>query len=71
MSVDYENIPKDVKDQGLRTYRSLKIGDDEIEFSTGFTDLHTQSYDRIINNQSFSLEDTYKAIELVTKLREI
>lgn len=71
LSVDYENIPKDVKDQGLRTYRSLKIGDDEIEFSTGFTDLHTQSYERIINNQSFSLKDTYKAIELVSKLREI
>ena len=71
LSVDYENIPKDVKNQGLRTYRSLKIGHDEIEFSTGFTDLHTQSYERIINNQSFSLKDTYKAIELVSKLREI
>lgn len=71
LSVDYENIPKDVKDEGLRTYRSLKIGDDEIEFSTGFTDLHTQSYERILNNQSFSLKDTYKAIELVSKLREI
>ena len=71
LSVDYENIPKDVKDEGLRTYRSLKIGDDEIEFSTGFTDLHTLSYERIINNQSFSLKDTYKAIELVSKLREI
>ena len=71
LSVDYENIPKDVKDEGLRTYRSLKIGDDEIEFSTGFTDLHTQSYERILNNQSFSLKDTYEAIELVSKLREI
>ena len=71
LSVDYENIPKEVKDKGLRTYRSLKIEDDEIEFSTGFTDLHTQSYERIINNQSFSLKDTYKAIELVSKLREI
>tara|TARA_B100000242_G_scaffold117764_1_gene82319 strand:- start:13103 stop:13996 length:894 start_codon:yes stop_codon:yes gene_type:complete len=71
LSVDYENIPKDVKDEGLRTYRSLKIGDDEIEFSTGFTDLHTQSYEKILNNQSFSLKDTYKAIELVSKLREI
>lgn len=70
LSVDYENIPQEVKNKGLRTFRSLKIENEEIEFSSGFTDLHTQSYENIINNNSFGLSDTYKAIELVSKLRE-
>ena len=71
LSVDYENIPEHIKNKGLRTYRSLKIENEEIEFSSGFTDLHTQSYERILKNESFSLKDTYKAIELVSKLREL
>lgn len=69
LSINYDHLPSEVKEKGKRTYRSLTMGGEEIEFSDGFTDLHTASYLSILNNQGFGLEDTRPAIELAYKIR--
>lgn len=69
LSIDYEQIPKEIRDQGLRTYRTLKIGGEEFEFSGGFTDLHTLSYQKILEGKGFGLEENRKAIEVVRQIR--
>ena len=53
------------------TYRSISVDNREIEFSDGFTDLHTESYINILNNQGFGLEDALPSIEIVSKLRSM
>lgn len=69
LSVDYDNIPEEIKATGARTYRSIKIGEDEFEFSGGFTELHTRSYDRILNGEGFGIGAARKAIEIVYNIR--
>jgi UDP-N-acetyl-2-amino-2-deoxyglucuronate dehydrogenase len=69
LSVDYDYIPEDVKAQGKRTYRSLKMNGEEIEFSDGFTDLHTRSYQEILDGKGFGLEEAMPSIKTVHEIR--
>ncbi len=69
LSIDAETLPADIKAAGKRTYRTLTINNQSIEFSDGFTELHTQSYQDIINGNGFRLSDTKKAIETVHDIR--
>ncbi|MBI9052556.1 MAG: Gfo/Idh/MocA family oxidoreductase [Bacteroidales bacterium] len=69
LSVDYNDIPKLVKEKGQRTYRSITVGDEEIEFSGGFTDLHTETYKNILNGKGFGLDHAKNAIEIVHNIR--
>jgi len=69
LSVDYNDIPKEIKEKNQRTFRSITVEGEEIEFSGGFTDLHTLSYQEIIKGNGFGLEDTKKSIEIVYKIR--
>jgi UDP-N-acetyl-2-amino-2-deoxyglucuronate dehydrogenase len=69
LSVDYNYIPEEVKAQGKRTYRSLKMNGEEIEFSDGFTDLHTRSYQEILNGKGFGLEEAVSSIKIVHAIR--
>ncbi len=69
LSINYDDIPKDVKAGGKRTYRSLKMEGQEIEFSDGFTDLHTKSYEQILKNNGFGLMDAKPSIDLTHKIR--
>jgi len=69
LSVDFDDLPKDIKQKGQRTYRSITIENEEIEFSGGFTDLHTQSYQQILEGKGFGLEETKKSIETVFQIR--
>lgn len=69
LSIDAKTLPAEAKASGKRTFRSLTINDDAIEFSDGFTELHTQSYADIIAGNGFSLTETKKAIELVHDIR--
>ena len=70
LSIDYNEIPSEVKQQGKRTFRTLTIGGQQIEFSDGFTELHTSSYKNIIDGNGFGLSDCKKAIEIVSKIRK-
>lgn len=69
LSINNETLPKTIKDSGIRTYRSLKIDGEEIEFSDGFTELHTQSYHDILEGKGYGLEESKKAIEIVYNIR--
>jgi len=53
------------------TYRSITIDGREIEFSEGFTDLHTESYNNILDDRGFGIEDTRTAIETVAQIRTL
>jgi UDP-N-acetyl-2-amino-2-deoxyglucuronate dehydrogenase len=69
LSINEDHLPKAAKDQGKRTFRSLKMNGREIEFSDGFTDLHTRSYQEILNGNGFGLQDAKPSIQLVHQIR--
>ncbi|QCX39146.1 Gfo/Idh/MocA family oxidoreductase [Aureibaculum algae] len=69
LSIDYNVIPDEVKETGQRTYRSITVDGEEIEFSGGFTELHTKSYEDILNGNGFGLQDARQSIEIVQKIR--
>ncbi len=69
LSVDYNDLPEDVKGKGQRTFRSITIDGEEMEFSQGFTDLHTDTYREILAGNGFGLEESKKSIEVVYDIR--
>ena len=69
LSIDVNNLPEDVKASGKRTYRALNIDGESFEFSDGFTELHTKSYENILAGKGFPLMETRRAIELVHNIR--
>lgn len=69
LSIDYDQIPEDVKQQGKRTFRTLNMEREEIEFSDGFTELHTNSYKEMLNGNGFGILETKNAIDMVSKIR--
>ena len=69
LSIDYNDIPEEIKTTGQRTYRSITIDNNEIEFSGGFTDLHTVSYQKILSGQGFRLEEARQSINTVFHIR--
>jgi UDP-N-acetyl-2-amino-2-deoxyglucuronate dehydrogenase len=70
LSIDVNTLPENVKAAGKRTFRKLTIDGDAFEFSEGFTELHTQSYNDIILGKGFPMSESKKAIELVHKIRK-
>lgn len=70
LSINAETLPEHIKEQGKSTYRSLTIDDEEFEFSGGFTDLHSTSYEKILSGDGFKIEDARKAIETVYQIRK-
>jgi UDP-N-acetyl-2-amino-2-deoxyglucuronate dehydrogenase len=70
LSTNYEKIPARIKATGARTYRSIEIENEEFEFSGGFTELHTKSYQAILDGNGFNLEEAKPAIDLVHKIRQ-
>lgn len=69
LSLDVNDVPKELRDAGQRTYRSITVGGEEIEFSGGFTDLHTRSYEEILAGRGFELEENRVAIQTVADIR--
>ena len=69
LSINYDVLPNDIKSKGQRTYRSIEIEGEELEFSGGFTDLHTKVYEGILSGQGYGLEDARQSIEIVHDIR--
>lgn len=69
LSIDAANLPENAVQGEKLTYRSIRIGEDELEFSGGFTDLHTQSYQRILQGNGYGIEENRAAIETVEVIR--
>ena len=70
LSINYDNIPDNVKRSGKRTFRTLTIENEEVEFSEGFTDLHTLSYQQILGGSGFGIADARPSIEVVHSIRK-
>jgi len=70
LSVDEHDLPAEAVEAQKRTYRKINIEGQELEFSEGFTDLHTTSYKDILSGGGFGIEDTRKSIQIVSSLRK-
>lgn len=68
LSVDSDDLPDHVKGKQT-TYRSITVDGEEVEFSGGFTDLHTLSYQEILAGRGYGLEDVRASIEVVSAFR--
>lgn len=71
LSVNSNYIPKKIKEKGLTTYRSITVDNEEIEFSGGFTELHTRSYEEILKGNGFGLDEAYGSIKVVSTIRNL
>ena len=69
LSVNADYLPEQAIAANKRTYRSILIEGDELEFSEGFTDLHTASYADVLNGGGFGLEEARASIEAVHEIR--
>ena len=69
LSINQETIPTEIRTTGKRTYRSFSMGDMNVEFSDGFTDLHTLSYRDILSGSGFGLEEARSSIQIVHDIR--
>jgi len=70
LSVDINDLPEPQRAAGQRTFRSITVDGEEVEFSDGFTDLHTRSYERILAGEGFGLEENRCAIQTVAAIRQ-
>lgn len=69
LSIDSNDLPLSAKNAGKTTYRSITINQEELEFSEGFTDLHTITYQEILKDNGFGLDDVKPSIETAFEIR--
>lgn len=69
LSINADHLPEKVKSEGKRTFRTLTMEGAEIEFSDGFTDLHTKSYQHILDGKGFGIAEAKPSIQLVYDIR--
>lgn len=71
LSIDANDLPQQCIQKNQRTFRSVNISGEEIEFSGGFTDLHTQSYQQILDGKGYGIDEARTAIQTVHDIRHI
>lgn len=69
LSINENTLPKEAKEAGKRTFRSFVLDGEEVEFSDGFTELHTDSYKKILAGEGYGLDDVRPCIEIVHDIR--
>ena len=69
LSIDYKDIPQYIKEAGQRTYRSITVDGQDIEFSKGFADLHTSTYQEILAGRGFGLREARQSVETAYTIR--
>jgi len=69
LSIDKNELPVQAVQNNQTTYRSITVDNKDIEFSGGFTDLHTESYKSILNNTGFGLAEARNSIEIAHLIR--
>lgn len=70
LSINADHLPAAQGKNGQRTYRSITVGGEEVEFSDGFTELHTESYRHILAGQGFGLDIAREAVKTVSDIRQ-
>jgi len=71
LSVDPADLPYTVQPGGKTTYRSITVDGQEIEFSEGFTDLHTQLYRETLAGRGFGIENARPSVDLTYRIRTV
>ncbi|WP_045025989.1 Gfo/Idh/MocA family protein [Draconibacterium sediminis] len=71
LSLDANDLPEVATKAGKRTYRSIEVDGKEVEFSEGFTDLHTVTYQKILTGNGFGVEDARESLDLIALIRSI
>ena len=69
LSIDSKYLPDNIKKKGQTTYRSILIDNEELDFTYGFTDLHTLTYQHILKGQGLGLNEAKPSIEIVHHIR--
>lgn len=69
LSINENTLPKEIREAGKKTYRLLEMDGEEVEFSDGFTELHTDSYKHILAGNGFGLDEVRPCIEIVHDIR--
>ena len=69
LSIDSSDVPAPILQKGQRTFRSITVDGEEVEFSGGFTDLHVRSYQELLAGRGFGLEENRVAVETVAFIR--
>ena len=69
LSLDVNDVPEEERAAGKRTFRSITAGGENVEFSDGFTELHTHIYKEILAGRGFGVEENRVAIETVATIR--
>ncbi len=69
LSINRNHLPSQAKEAKKATFRSITVDGEEVEFSDGFTDLHTMSYKNIIEGKGYGLDDARHSIEIVQNIR--
>jgi UDP-N-acetyl-2-amino-2-deoxyglucuronate dehydrogenase len=69
LSVDKNDLPVSIKAGGKTTFRSITVDGKEIEFSEGFTDLHTRVYEETLAGRGFGIKDARPSINLTHNIR--
>jgi len=69
LSIDFNDLPATAKEKGKRTHRNITVDGEELEFSEGFTDLHTVTYREILKGNGYGLDDARQSIETVYQIR--
>jgi UDP-N-acetyl-2-amino-2-deoxyglucuronate dehydrogenase len=70
LSVDHNDLPETAKQASKATFRSITVDGQEVEFSEGFTDLHTRVYELTLAGHGFGIEDARPSIELTYRIRQ-
>ncbi len=71
LSVDSDFLPHSAKEANKTTFRSITLNGEELEFSDGFTDLHTSVYNDIIAGNGYGIEDARVSIKIAEEIRNL
>jgi UDP-N-acetyl-2-amino-2-deoxyglucuronate dehydrogenase len=69
LSINLDDLPPGHRERGLHAYRTLTMGDDSFDFSSGFDDLHSRVYEGILEGRGYRIQDARPSIDLVHNVR--
>jgi len=69
LSIDEADLPSSIREKGRRAYRSITLNGESVEFTEGFTELHTESYRQILAGNGFGINDVRESLRVVENIR--
>ena len=71
LSIDGDSLPTECLQKGQRTFRCINVDGKELEFSDGFTDLHTMVYEDVLSGNGFGVNDARPSVILAHAIRSM